>query len=315
MPDKILARLSIRPGITADLSLVKQICAEVYGGSDYIPEVWEEWTALPQNRAFIVEMDGQPAGVYFLRVRVAGSNTGWLQGVRVAAPFRKKGVARFILEQVIRQSQELGLVYLQYATAQHNLPMHRLAGLYSFQHVGNFLNYNFERGEVSPRGSALSSRLVTTSEFDEAYRLLLDSPEYQRGHGIYCNAWDWKPLNLDAFRQHLERREVYCLTGALKVLVIMRRAESDSFWIAFLAGEITSRLSLLQELTRRVTKNILPGQNFEFTAQLFQTPSNEALLKQAGFEPDKHEPVMSLYELNLQNYPSVASSTPDQLPE
>jgi GNAT superfamily N-acetyltransferase len=301
MPDKILSRLSLRPGIAADLPLVKQICAGVYGGNDYIPDLWEEWIALPQNQPFIVEMDGQPAGLYVLRLGVARSNTGWLQGVRVATPFRKQGIARFILAQAIRQSRELGLNYLQFATAQTNLPMHRLAGLYNFYLVGNFLNFNFDRSKVSTHGSALASRLVTTSEFDEAYRLLLDSAEYRLGQGIYCNAWNWKPLDLDAFRQHLELREVYCLTGALKVLAIMHRAESDSYWIAFLAGDMTARLALLQELTGRVIKKMLPGQSFEFTAQLIQTPNNEALLKQAGFEPDEHEPVISLYELNLQN--------------
>jgi GNAT superfamily N-acetyltransferase len=301
MPDNILARLSIRQGIAADLPLVKQICADVYGGNDYIPELWEEWTAIPQNRPFIVEMDGQPAGLYFLRLGVARSNTGWIQGVRVAASFRKHGIARFILEQAIRQSRELGLGYLQYATAQDNLPMHRLAGLYNFHQIGNFLNFNFKSGKTLAHGSALASRLVTTSEFDEAYRLLLESAEYRLGHGIYCNAWNWKPLDLDTFRQHLERREVYCLTGALKVLAIMHRAENDSYWIAFLAGELTARLALLQELAGRVTKRMVPDQNFEFTAQLIQTPNNEAILKQAGFEPDEYEPVISLYELNLEN--------------
>src|SRR6185312_16909544 len=98
------------------------------------------------------------------------------------------------------------------------------------------------------RGNVLASRLVTTSEFDEAYRILLESPEFQLGHGIYCNCWTWKPLDMDTFRQHLERREVYCLTGALKVLAIMARPESESYWIAFLAGEASAKLPLLQEL-------------------------------------------------------------------
>ncbi len=80
----------------------------------------------------------------------------------------------------------------------------------------------------------------------------------------------------------------------------MHRADSDSYWIAFLAGEMGASLSLLQDLTVRVTKRISSDQNFEFTAQLIQTPNNETLLKQTGFEPDKHEPVMSLYELDLQ---------------
>lgn len=299
---------SVRQGSAEDLPLVKDICADVYSGDDYIPWAWEKWLTNPKNKGFIVELDGKAAGLYILRLDWCGPNIAWLQGVRVKSAFRKRGVGRYILEQAIRQSRELNLHNLQYATAHDNYPMHRLAGLLGFWHVGNFLNYNFERPELSPRGSSIESRLVTTSEFDEAYRLVLESEEYRLGHGIYCNAWNWKVLNLDIFRQHLERREVYCLTGALKVLAILRRREDGEYWLAFLAGETASRLPLLLEMVRRVSKNVLPGQNFPFVAQLVHTPANEKLLQQAGFKPDSHEPVMSLYEVNLQTAP-VASLT------
>ena len=300
MPEKSLFGLSVRLGCAEDLDLVKEICADVYGGNDYIPGAWEEWLAHPNNKGFIVEVDGQAAGVYFLRLGWVGSNRAWLQGVRVKTSFRKLGVARYILEQAIRQSRELNLHSLQYATSRDNHAMHRLAGLLGFWHAGNFLNYNLKPYDIPPRGNALASRLVTTSEFDESYRLILESEEYGLGHGIYCNAWKWKALDLDVFRQHLERLEVYCLVGALKVLAILRRTEEGEYWLAFLAGEPASRLPLLLELARRVSKNSLPGQSLQFTAQTIQTQANEALLQQAGFNPDSHEPVMSLYELTLQ---------------
>ncbi len=309
MPEKNLTGFSVREGSAKDLPLVKEICADVYGGNDYIPGAWEEWLAHPNNKGFIVEVNGQAAGVYFLRVGWTGANIAWLQGVRVKTFFRKRGLGRYILEQAIRQSRELNMHSLQYVTAQDNQPMHRLAGLLGFWHVGNFLNYNFERYDIPPRGSAIESRLVTTSEFDEAYRLILGSDEYRLGHGIYCNAWHWKVLNLDVFRQHLERREVYCLVGALKVLAILCRAEDGGHWLAFLAGEQASRLPLLLELARRVAKNVLPGNEFQFAAQVVQTPANKELLQQAGFKPDGHEPVMSLYELNLQTTPAALPPT------
>lgn len=293
------ATFSVRQGSPADLAVVTEICQGIHGGHDYIPYMWEKWTADPRNMGFIVELNGQPAGVFFLRLEIAGLNVGWLQGVRVAASFRKQGVARFILEQFIQKSRELGLEVARYTTAQDNLPMHRLAGLYGFWQVSNFLNYNFATNTEPPRGNVLTSRLVTTSEFDEAYRLILESAEHQQGHGIYCNVWNWKLLDMDTFRLHLERREVYCLTGALKVLAIMARPESDSYWISFLAGEPTFKLTLLQELVRKVTKSMLPDQPLEFTAQLIQTPANKALLVETGFAPDKLEPVMVLYELKL----------------
>lgn len=300
---------SVRRGHVEDLPLVKEICADVESGHDYIPQVWEEWLALPQNRGFIVESGEGAAGVYFLRLDFAGSSTGWLQGVRVRAAFRNRGIGRFLLEQAIVQSRDLGLHRLQYVTARENRPMHRLAGLFGFWHVGNFLNYNFEKQEPPARGNGVESRLVTTSEFDEAYRLTLESEEFRLTHGIYCNGWNWKLLNVDVFRQHLERREVYSLVGALKTLAILRRDEGGEYWLSFVAGEQGLRLPLLLELARRVAKNTVPDQDFSFVAQVAQTPANEVLLQQAGFGPDGHEPVMFLYELNLQTPPGSQPPT------
>jgi GNAT superfamily N-acetyltransferase len=300
MPEKNLTGFSVRPGNVEDLPLAKEICADIYGGNDYIPYVWDEWNANPQNRPFIVESDEGAAGLYILRLDFAGASTGWLQGVRVKAAFRNQGVGRFIMEQAANQSRELGLHTLQFATARDNYAMHRLAGLFGFWHVGNFLNFNFERSKLPPHSNILESRLVTTSEFDEAYRLILDSDEYRLGHGIYCVAWNWKHLSMDVFRKHLERREVYCLVGALKVLAILRRTEDGESWLAFLAGEKSARVPLLLELARRVSKNIAPGEPFQYTAQVVQTPANETLLQQAGFKPDGHEPGLLLYELDLE---------------
>src|SRR5690349_20472958 len=99
MLEKNLTGFSVRPGDAGDLRLVKDICADIYGGHDYIPEVWEEWLATTNNRAFIVESAEGATGVYFLRLDLAGASTGWLQGVRVKAAFRNQGLGRFIFEQ------------------------------------------------------------------------------------------------------------------------------------------------------------------------------------------------------------------------
>ena len=109
MPEKKLTGFNVRPGNVEDLSLVKEICADVNGGNDYIPYLWDEWNANPQNRAFIVESDEGAAGLYWLRLDFAGAETGWLQGVRVKAAFRGRGVGRFIMEQAISQSRKLSL--------------------------------------------------------------------------------------------------------------------------------------------------------------------------------------------------------------
>ncbi len=297
MANSTLSGLQVRRGQPEDIEAVNTICADVWGGSDYVPSIWLEWIAQPNNQFYLFELEGQPAALYCLRLGLAEPGSSWIQAVRVATSFKGRGLAAAIIEHAITTSRELGFHVLRYTTAHTNTPMHRLADRYGFRHIGNFLSYHF-KGLLPPKPSGLTSRLVTTAEFDGAYGLVTASAEYRATEGFYCDNWLWRPLDIENLRGHIERREVFTLNGALRALAILTKDEEGFFWLPFLAGEPQARTALLTAMLHKVSC-LSPQEQVELAVLLPQTPVIESLLTKAGFAPDGHEPIMFLYELML----------------
>ena len=298
MPDKSLSTLKVRPGHATDLPLVKEICADVWGGRDYIPYVWNEWAEDPQIQLFLIELEGQPAAIYCLRLGFAGPDSSWVQGVRVATRFKKRGLAAAIIEHAIATSRELNLKAVRYSTADHNTPMHRLADRYGFHLTGKYLGAHLTK--ITSVETAQVYQTVSLPELDYAYKLILDSDEYRATEGFYCNAWWWRPLSREVLQEHIEKAEVFKPEGALTALAIVTEGEDEaSYWLSFLAGEPAQQEALLTGIIARLAGQTTPGQKFIIDALLPKTPWNETLLQKTGFTTYEDEPVMRLYELVL----------------
>ena len=299
MMNKTKVDWRFRPGSEADLPLVEQVCAEIWGGQDYVPSSWLEWARDKRNQLFLIEAEGQPAGVYCLRIGLAGPGSSWVQGVRVAPAFRGQGLAVEIICHAVETSRQQGLQVLRYTTAEDNTPMHRIAQQLGFRYAGNFADYHFKRDSLTPVPTGLPYRLVTASEFDGTYHLITNSPEYRATEGFYCDRWWWKPLSLECLREHIERREVYSLTGTLKTVAIFSRTEENTFWLSMLTGDPTATQSLVSQLVKKGLACAPPTQKYVVNALLTQTELVRNTLPQAGFGLDKYEPVFYMYELAL----------------
>src|SRR5438270_8573028 len=101
---KTMPGLQVRRGGPADMPLVEKICADVWGGEDYVPYQWNNWAADPQNQLYLFELEGKPAALYCLRLGIAGPTSSWIQGVRVASAFKRRGLAARIIEHAIETS-------------------------------------------------------------------------------------------------------------------------------------------------------------------------------------------------------------------
>ncbi len=297
MMNQTLPGLHVRPGLLSDLSQVDAICADVWGGEDYIHYVWAEWVADPENLTFVLELDGQVAGLYCLRLGFAGPNSGWLQGVRVGTAFKRRGLAGFIFEQAIATSRAQGLAFVRYSTAQDNTPMHLLAERYGFRLVSNFLKYDYDSSR--PVASGESVRAVLPSELEKAYELITSSAEYKASEGFYCADWHWRPLTREILNDHIEKGEVFSLKEPLEALAIAVKGEEET-WLALLAGSAHSQQVLLNGLIAQSFGSTRGDQPVTLRTMLPQTALTENLLKLSGFVLPEHEPVMCLYQLEIE---------------
>lgn len=301
--NNVATGLTARLSTAADLALVQEVCKDARDGDDYVPQSWAYWAADPNNQLYLFEWEGQPAAVYCLRFKIADATSAWVQGVRVATNFKRRGLAAMVIEHAIKVSQAAGYTVLRYITAFENAPMHRLAARYNFKPCGAYSHSNYDI-EILPKsiGLPLPSRLVTTSEFDGAYGLIVHSLDYQVGGGYYSDAWHWKLLNLENLRRHIEKGEVFGLNGALRALAMVSQDDSEkdnaTYWsLDFLTGEYQAKQALLAALIHKLRATARP--TYEFMALIAKTQDNDEILAGAGFVPDKLEPAYALYELKF----------------
>ncbi len=303
MSTPVLNNLNIRAGSAADIAAVREICAEVWGGTDYVPEVWPEWIADPKHQVYVFELDERPVAFYYLERDGSGPGTVWIGGVRVWSAYRGRGLAAAILEHAIATSRAQGFQFARYMTAQQNTPMHRLAERFGFRLVNQYLGGNYGGGQSieqpvdQPVDPIAFIQNVTLNEMDAAYRLITASAEYKASEGLYTLYWHAKPLTAEALREHIEQGEVWKLAGPLEALAIADR--DYSLWLGFLVGSPASQLTLVSGLTALIDRQAPTAEKIELETMLVNTPQNETLLQKTGFTPYEDEPVMCLYEFKL----------------
>lgn len=89
-----------------DRDRVLEISAGTWEGNDYLPEAFDEWASDPGAFFQAAEMDGTVVGVQ--RLRPIAPRVMFYEGLRVASSHRRRGIARAMLQQAIRQARGMG---------------------------------------------------------------------------------------------------------------------------------------------------------------------------------------------------------------
>ena len=83
-----------------------EITARVWEGSDYLPQVFDEWAADPGAAFEVGELDGFV--VAFHRLRPIAPGVIFYEGLRVAEEHRRQGIARTMLRHALDRCREQG---------------------------------------------------------------------------------------------------------------------------------------------------------------------------------------------------------------
>lgn len=98
--------LTLRPVRPTDRERVLEITADVWGGRDYLPEVFDRWVSDPSASFQAAELEGVVVGVQ--RLRPIGPGLAFYEGLRVAPSHRRRGVARAMLRLALEQARQAG---------------------------------------------------------------------------------------------------------------------------------------------------------------------------------------------------------------
>ncbi len=197
-----MEHLKFRKAVPEDKPAVIAICAQIWEGDDYIPEVWDEWIADPYGQLSVVELEGKVVGLGKL-TRLTPTEW-WLEGLRVDPAYQGRGIGRFLHEQGVALADRLGRGILRFATSSANQSVHRFAADTGFTCTGSYALF---------KGPGIASSAAFTplaeSDLDRATHFLEESERFQAAHRLCENRWwTWQTLTRELLSQYAARGQL-----------------------------------------------------------------------------------------------------------
>jgi predicted PurR-regulated permease PerM/GNAT superfamily N-acetyltransferase len=304
------SQVQIRPARATDKPAVEAICAQIWEGEDYIPEMWDEWLADPHGQLAVAELAGQIVGFAKLgRLADDGSteladDEWWLEGLRVDPAHRRKGIAGQLQAHLVELTHRIGRGTLRLGTRSLNEPVHRLAARDSFRHVATYRRY---RADPLPATDAPPPRQLTEADLPAAWALVNDSPRYQAAGGLYEDFWTWKNLTRDRLARHLAAGDVWGLDAyaELTSLAMICRTEGENaIDIGYVDGTEEALTSILQGLRGLAAQR---GQT-DVRVKSVDEPVLIAAVEAAGYERYRDH-TLCIFELELEEGESDGRKT------
>jgi GNAT superfamily N-acetyltransferase len=236
----------VRPARTEDKEPLMRFIKDVWGGHDYIPEVWDDWLNDPTGKMFVLEAEGVPVGMNHLRFLEDGS--AWFEGVRVHPDFRGRGLASMLGENSMRIARNRGVDIFRLTSGSHNKKAHRQIARIKFIEVARFSAYEPGEKTWSSPGNGVK---VSVEGFSGVMDLIRKTREYQLGRGVFWHNWTATSMEPRVVRKLLEEGAVW--TFGESVAVVREGGEGSQRWeeVCFLGGPEDDALILLKSLVRR----------------------------------------------------------------
>lgn len=193
-----MSYVRIRPARAADKPAVETLCAQIWEGEDYVPEVWGTWLADPRGPLAVAELEDQVVGLAKLS-RLA-DDEWWLEGLRVDPAHRRQGIAGRLHTHLVEEARHIGRGVLRFGTHSLNEPVHRIAARDGFHRMAAYRLY---KADPLPAGGAPPLRRLTAVDVPTAWALIDGSQRHRAARGLYEIAWKWKDLTHERLARHL----------------------------------------------------------------------------------------------------------------
>jgi GNAT superfamily N-acetyltransferase len=235
------ARIVIRPARPEDKPAAMAVSAQVWGGEDYVPYVWDRWLADPEGRLSVATLRGKLAG--FAKLTLRGPGEWWLEGMRVDPHYRGRGIARLLHDAHIALAAAHGPGTIRLSTGGDNLVMHHIAGTSGFRKIGQYAHL---LAPALTRAEAASARasgtLLALDTFRQADLPALErfvrrslSSDPRRGRlraasGVIATGWSVVELTPARLAEYVRARQALgwrAAGGAVAALALVHVREHD----------------------------------------------------------------------------------------
>lgn len=230
--------VELRPVTAQDRARVMEITRDVWGGTDYLPRVFDSWLAEPSGAFEVAEVDGLVVGIH--RFRPLAEGIAWYEGLRVARTHRRQGIARTMLAAAVDACRANGFRELRLATGNE-----RARALFEQQGMTRISTARiWSAGRVEggdpPRipGPESAPALLETVTGDSGTALY---------GGVNADGAGARDLNLAELRDLARGGHLRTLTGA-RALAVVKEAWAGDLRCTFLAGRSGHLRDLLTAL-------------------------------------------------------------------
>ncbi len=284
-------KLEIRSAVPEDREVVLRFCQQTWDWGDYIPHVWDTWFNDPSGRLIVGVLENLPVAIVHLKMLAPGE--AWLEGLRVAPEWRRRGIAEVIARHCIGMALEMGAFVVRFMTLSSNTPACQIGTNLDFRQVARFLSCWANSEEDLCTGLT-----VPKPKYMEALWVAIErSSVYRTVSGLYSTDWTYHKLTKDKLRIHLEMGEVLTLDEKepLSALAIVTTSSLDQRKVI---GYVDGSPQALGTLASALKGWVASSMHRQIDARLPELAWVRSAFLQAGYAPYYDEPFL-VFELVL----------------
>jgi GNAT superfamily N-acetyltransferase len=217
---------------------VVEITKDVWGGRDYLPDVFDDWVSEAGSAFQAAELDGRVVGVQ--RIRPYAPGLVWYEGLRVASSHRRQGIARAMLLSAIAEAREQGFNEIRLATANADA-----AALFDSVGFERRIDVRWWRAPRVEGGDP--PRIPDPSEALRLWSAIAASPGIDLFHGMTTDFNESHDLNAGELARLAEIGMLRAGPGG-RAVAGLREPWRNNIAVGFLAGRGAALRELLHAL-------------------------------------------------------------------
>lgn len=224
----------------------------IWGGSDYLPLIWDKWLADDKGVLLTATLDGLPVGVS--KVSVLAPGEIWLEGLRLHPDLHGKGLVKQINRIGFREAMKLNPKSIRYSTGAGNAASRHLGELRGFWMVARA---NWLWGKSLP-GKPRLGRPAGPSELDSVRRYVAASECFEASGGLCPRGWKFPALTDRRIRSLIRQARVLVAGGRRDIegIAIYDIGEiDDDVCLGYLDGSDEVMAELARDV-RRVARSM-----------------------------------------------------------
>ncbi|MFH1501767.1 MAG: GNAT family N-acetyltransferase [Candidatus Eisenbacteria bacterium] len=240
-------KLGVRRARASDREPLLAMSEGIWGGSDYLPLVWDRWLADSEGVLLTATLDGAPVGLS--KVSVLAPGEVWLEGLRLHPDLHGKGLVKQINRVSFREALKLNPRTIRYSTGAGNAASRHLGEIRGFWMVART---QWMWGTALKTGEQ-AGRVALESELDDVLRYVEASDCYAATGGLYAKGWKFPALDRRALRSLLRKGRVLVAGSrrALRGVAVYDIGNIDGeVCLGFLDGDDDARSELARDVLR-----------------------------------------------------------------